>query len=71
MSLHFRRITGSERPSHFKDRRVEVVFKVTSSNGNHFFFDTVSEAARWARQLHLLDLDPDSPRQKHPTRARA
>lgn len=67
MSLRFRRITGGERPAHFVERKIEVVFKVTASDGQQYFFDSVGEAARCARQLHQLDLDQNSPRQKHPS----
>jgi hypothetical protein len=70
MSLSYRRITGVERPAHFKERNVEVVLKITAGDGQQYFFDSIEEAARWARQLHLLDLTPDSLRQRHGPRRR-
>lgn len=68
MSLHFQRITGDERPAHFKVLRIEVVYMVTAPDGKEYFFDAVDEAARWARQLHFLNVDESSPRQQHAPR---
>lgn len=70
MSLSFRRLTGSQRPRHFIERQIEVAIAVSTSNGYELVFSCSEEAARWARETHMLDLDEDTPRRCYAPRRR-
>ena len=54
MALTFRKVTGKEVPGHFLSQGINTVFEIVDHEGISMLFEYPYEAARWARQVHVI-----------------